>query len=180
MQVLCMDNHLTKGALRLHMYFSPDSTPEKNSVAIRKRAGNAINTKGYEGVMALTPSSPIELALRSNVVMTVSTLKACVAIDLDGVMAFASSSPIELALRSSVVTTVSTLKTCVDGLGAIKTNRIIIKSNCSQCSIDLDSLYNSLAPTTSIEVDISIQIMTPVYDVRFRTRSFHQPPWLYL
>jgi hypothetical protein len=71
-------------------------------------------------------------------------------------MAFASSSPIELPLRSSVVTTVSTLKTCVDGLGAIKTKRIIIESNCSQFSIDRDSLYNSLAPTTSIEFGISI------------------------
>ena len=40
-----MDNHLTNGALRLHMYLLPGSTPEKNSVAIRKRAGNAINTK---------------------------------------------------------------------------------------------------------------------------------------
>ena len=42
-----MENHLTNGALRLHMYLSPGSTPEKNSVAIRKRAGNAINTKAY-------------------------------------------------------------------------------------------------------------------------------------
>ena len=90
--------------------------------------------------MAFTPSSPIELVLRSSIVMTVLALKACVDIDLNGVMAFASSSPIELALRSSVVTTVSTLKTCVDGLGAIKTKRIKIESNYSLFSIDLDSL----------------------------------------
>ena len=92
--------------------------------------------------MAFTPSSPIELVLRSSVVMTVRALKACVDIDLDGVMAFASSSPIELALRSSVFTTASTLKTCVNGLDAIKTNRIKVETNCSQFSIGLDSLYN--------------------------------------
>jgi hypothetical protein len=57
-------------------------------------------------------------------------------------MAFASSSPIELALRSSVVTTVSTLKTSVDGLCAIKTNRIKTETNSCQFSIDLDSLYD--------------------------------------
>ena len=50
-----MDNHLTNGALRLHMYLSPGSTPEKNSVAIRKRAGNAINTKAY-GKNRIPPS----------------------------------------------------------------------------------------------------------------------------
>ena len=50
-----MDNHLTNGALRLHMYLSPGSTPEKNSVAIRKQAGNAINTKAY-GKNRIPPS----------------------------------------------------------------------------------------------------------------------------
>ena len=94
--------------------------------------------------MAFTPSSPIELVLRSSVVMTVSALKACVDIDLNWVMAFASSSPIELALRSSVVTKISTLKTSVDGLCAVKNNRIKIETNCCQFSIDLDSLYNCL------------------------------------
>ena len=41
-----MDNTLTNGALRLHMYLSPRaSTSDKHSVAITKQAGNAINTK---------------------------------------------------------------------------------------------------------------------------------------
>ena len=42
-----MNNHLTNGALRLHMYLLPGSTPKKTSVAIRKRVGKAINTKAY-------------------------------------------------------------------------------------------------------------------------------------
>jgi len=50
-----MDNHLTNGALRLHMYLSPGSTPEQNSVAICKRFGNAINTKA-NGTARIPPS----------------------------------------------------------------------------------------------------------------------------
>ena len=41
-----MDNALTNGALRLHMYLIPGATSDRHSVAITKRAGNAIkNTK---------------------------------------------------------------------------------------------------------------------------------------
>ena len=50
-----MDNHLSNGALRLHMYLSPGSTPEQNSVAICKRFGNAINTKA-NGTERIPPS----------------------------------------------------------------------------------------------------------------------------
>ena len=38
---------LTNGALRLHMYLSPGDTPDRHSVSITKRAGNAIITKAY-------------------------------------------------------------------------------------------------------------------------------------
>ena len=42
-----MDNALTNGALRLHMYLSPGATSDKHSVTITKQAGNAMNTKAY-------------------------------------------------------------------------------------------------------------------------------------
>ena len=50
-----MDNHLTNGALRLHMYLFRGSTPEQNSAAICKRFGNAINTKAI-GTECTPPS----------------------------------------------------------------------------------------------------------------------------
>ena len=50
-----LNNHLTNEALILHMYLPPGSTPGKNSVAIRKQSGNAINTKAY-GKNRIPPS----------------------------------------------------------------------------------------------------------------------------
>ena len=50
-----MDNHLTNGALRLHMYLWYGSISEKNSVAVRKQAWNTINTKAY-GKNIIPPS----------------------------------------------------------------------------------------------------------------------------
>ena len=59
-----MDNALINGTLRLYLYFlSPGSTLNRHSVAITKRAGNAMNTKA-DG-RKQTPPSLVKFLLDS-------------------------------------------------------------------------------------------------------------------